>query len=103
MPRSLVIFISLLTWGNYSYAQNALDLKKGEELYQTCIQCHGKNGEGNLEQKAPKIAGQFDWYIEAQIKNFQNKTRKNPRMDPFIANLSAQNVADLALYVSKLK
>lgn len=103
MPRYLIILLSGLVWGECSFAQGTPDLKKGEELYQACIQCHGKSGEGNLEQLAPKIAGQFDWYIEAQIKNFQNKTRKNPKMDPFISKLSGQNVADLALYISKLK
>ncbi len=82
----------------------AQDASRGQTLYKTCVQCHGEDGMGDPEQKAPRIAGQFDWYIESSIKMFkEGKERKNPTMLPFIKNLSDQDIADLAAYVSTMQ
>ena len=83
-----------------AYSQN---LKKGAQLYGTCIQCHGEKGMGNVEQKAPRIAGQHDWYVYTQLVNFKAKKRQNEKMYPFIVNLSDQDYKDLAAFVSQLK
>ena len=83
-----------------SFSQSA---EKGAQLYGTCIQCHGDKGLGNEEQKAPRIAGQHDWYIYTQLVNFKSKTRKNEKMYPYIKNLSDQDFKDLAAFVSQLK
>lgn len=81
---------------------NTPELERGFKLYSKCISCHGKGGEGRVSQKAPFIGGQFDWYIEKQITDMQTGVRSNPVMDPYIKGLSAQDVKDLAAYVSKL-
>lgn len=79
------------------------DPKKGKELYKNCIQCHGESGMGSVAEEAPKIAGQFDWYIESSIKAFiVGKDRKNPKMLPYIKNLSDSDIKDLAAYISKM-
>jgi cytochrome c553 len=78
------------------------DAKKGETLYKACIQCHGEQGLGDKSQEAPRIAGQLDRYIVTSIKMFKSGERKNPKMLPFIKNLSDQDIADLAAYVSSL-
>ena len=86
--------------------QNVLaqDASRGQTLYKTCVQCHGEDGMGDPAQQAPKIAGQFDWYIITSIEMFrEGKDRKNPKMLPFIKNLSDQDIADLAAYVSQMK
>ena len=85
-----------------SFSLFAQDAKKGENLYQKCIQCHGKNGEGNLKEEAPRISGQFDWYIVSQVKNFLSGSRKNPKMMPYIKGLSDKDLNDLGAYISKL-
>jgi cytochrome c553 len=80
------------------------DANRGKELYASCVQCHGENGLGNVEKNAPKIAGQFDWYIISSIEAFQaGKDRKNPDMLPYIKNLSSQDIKDLAAFVSTMK
>jgi|TARA_Y100000780_G_scaffold232591_1_gene267985 cytochrome c553 len=82
----------------------AQDAKRGATLYKTCVQCHGEDGMGDPSQQAPKIAGQYDWYIISTIKLFKEGTdRKNPKMLPFIKDLSDQDIADLAAYVSQMK
>ena len=78
------------------------DATRGADLYKTCVQCHGADGQGVVEQEGPRIAGQYDWYVAGQIKAFQSKDRSNPKMYPFIKNLSEKDVADIAAYVSTM-
>lgn len=85
-------------------AEIALDtpeLQNGAKIYKQCIVCHGKNGEGKLSQKAPALAGQFDWYLELQLKNMKSKARINAVMDPYLKKLSDQDMKDVAIYLSK--
>ncbi|MDH5581868.1 MAG: c-type cytochrome [Bdellovibrionales bacterium] len=93
LPLTALIF-SLNSFGK--------DIAKGKSLYAACIQCHGENGEGNVEQQGPRLSGQYDWYIVSQLEAFQNGTRKNEKMMPYIKNLSKKDFDDLAAYVSSL-
>ncbi len=43
----------------------------GQASYATCLACHGPEGKGNEQLKAPPIAGQADWYLLAQLKKFK--------------------------------
>jgi cytochrome c oxidase subunit 2 len=43
----------------------------GASQYAVCAACHGQQGEGSPLLNAPKIAGQNDWYIEKQLKNYK--------------------------------
>lgn len=79
------------------------DVQSGSKLYSSCIQCHGEKGRGNPEEGAPKIAGQYDWYIISSIKQFKaGVERKNPKMLPYIKNLTDRELEDLAAYISQL-
>lgn len=86
-----------------SVSSFAQDAGRGKSLYAKCISCHGKQGEGKKSMKAPKIAGQFDWYIYTSLVDFKKGARKNPTMLPFIKNLSDKDYQDLAAYISTLK
>jgi cytochrome c553 len=77
-------------------------LKSGAALYKKCVMCHGKTGNGKKSQQAPKIGGQYDWYLKLQIETMKAKKRVNPKMDPYIRKLSSQDISDLAVYISKL-
>lgn len=46
------------------------DVATGEQLYRSCATCHGQNGEGLPMFNAPQLAGQNDWYLVTQLKNF---------------------------------
>ena len=46
------------------------DIAAGESLYQTCATCHGPSAEGNEALGAPALAGQNDWYMVTQLRNF---------------------------------
>ena len=93
------LFIGILV----SFSSHSADVKNGEKLYATCIQCHGDKGLGVLEQKAPRIAGQHAWYIETQLNAFKARKRKNPKMYPFIKNLTDKDYKDLAAFVAQLR
>ena len=100
--KSLQIFFTVLSC-SFSTQIFAQDAAKGAELYKQCIACHGDKGQGNPDQKAPRIAGQHDWYIAKQIQDIKaGVTRKNPVMIPFVSKLTEQDMKDLAAYISKL-
>jgi cytochrome c oxidase subunit 2 len=47
------------------------DVARGRELYTTCGLCHGKDGRGNWNSNAPRLAGMSDWYLERQLNLFR--------------------------------
>ena len=46
-----------------------------EPLYAPCASCHGSGGEGNQKLGAPRLAGQNDWYVERQLRNWRDGIR----------------------------
>ena len=50
----------------------------------------------------PNIAGQKDAYIIKQLKDFKSGARSDMMMSPMAANLSEQDMADLAAYYTSL-
>ena len=46
-----------------------------EELYQSCIVCHGDAGQGGVTSGAPALAGQDEAYLIRQLRNFRDGVR----------------------------
>lgn len=101
MNRVLAI-ATLMTTVSLASVGFAQDADRGKTLYATCIQCHGDSGQGNASQKAPRISGQYDWYVIQQITDFKSGVRKNPEMLPFIKDINEQDIKDLAAYILTL-
>jgi len=102
--------LSLTAAAHTAYGEG--DPQRGEKLYQTCVACHGKNGQGNPALQAPQLAGQYPWYTATQLKNFQNGVRgadakndpKGAMMRPMAENLeSEQDIEDVAAYIATLE
>ena len=74
----------------------------GQQKAAVCAACHGADGN-SINPVWPKLAGQHPAYIEAQLKAFKAGTRKNPNMMPMAANLSEQDMQDLANYFASQK
>jgi len=56
------------------------DPKAGQALFATCAACHGDDGAGNQDLKAPRIAGVDDWYLATELRNFKSGVRgTNPK------------------------
>ena len=100
MKKLCLLFLIVST----TYAQMPMgNSSNGQTLYKKCIACHGKKGEGKKSQKAPRLAGQYSWYTYTQLINFKAEERINPKMLPFIKNMSKKDFADLASYIEGLK
>ena len=66
-----------------------------------CSACHGANGN-SVNAEWPSLAGLGADYIAEQLKNFKDGKRSNPVMMPIVANLSADDFADLGAYFDSL-
>lgn len=77
-------------------------LIRGSKLYGKCIVCHGKKGEGKKSQSAPRIGGQLSSYVEEQVLAMKSKMRINKKMFPYVKKLTAEEVKDLSVYISKM-
>lgn len=75
------------------------DAEKGKALSGTCAACHGTDGN-SVNPIWPSLAGQHEAYIVRQLELFKSGARENALMAPMAANLSAQDMADLAAYFS---
>lgn len=79
------------------------DAAKGQVLAsQTCAACHGADGNSQIAVN-PKLAGQIPEYLHKQLSNFKavagkKAERDNPVMAGMVANLSAEDVRNLAAY-----
>jgi cytochrome c oxidase subunit 2 len=51
------------------------DPQAGQALFATCSACHGDDGAGNPDLKAPRIAGTDDWYLATELRKFRSGVR----------------------------
>ncbi len=83
----------------YSYALPTLaaDAAAGAEKAAMCVGCHGPNGKSSNAQW-PNLAAQQAAYAAAQLKAFKSGARANPMMQSMAANLSDQDIENVAAY-----
>src|SRR5262245_24493604 len=73
----------------------------GRKKSEPCAACHGAEGNSS-NPTVPSLAGQPAFYIHWQLNLYRDKRREDPQMSPFAANLSTEDMADLAAYYSAL-
>jgi cytochrome c553 len=78
------------------------DAAAGEKKSETCVACHGSAGNSTNPQY-PILAGQTFRYVYLQLRDFKEGRRKDPVMSPMAANLSREDMTDIAEYFSKQK
>lgn len=97
------------TWGEMQGMAKG-DATTGKAQYAVCAGCHGANGEGNLAMNAPALAGLETWYVQRQIRHYQDGIRgANPedtygqQMAPMAKTLGdAAAVRNVAAYIATL-
>jgi cytochrome c553 len=94
----IISFLSLLSPNSHAESNVAA----GKEKSQVCAACHGVDGNSS-NPIWPKLAGQHAEYIVKQLTDFKSGSRENVQMSPMAANLSEQDVLDLAAYYSSQK
>lgn len=83
---------------------------RGAELFETCVPCHGEEGQGTADIAAPTIAGLPQWYLQAQLEGFQAGWRGKHaddlpalRMRPMAVSLNREgDIESVAEYVAQL-
>jgi cytochrome c553 len=76
----------------------AADLEAGKAKAATvCAACHGATGV-SVSDTIPNLAAQRAGYLEAQLKVLKDGTRKNPVMNAIAAQLSPDDIANVAAY-----
>jgi len=73
-----------------------------EKATTVCAACHGADGN-STNPLWPRLAGQTARYLYLQLKDFKDGRRKDPLMSPMAANLSRQDMLDLADYFAAQK
>lgn len=87
------------------------DATRGATLYASCAACHGAVGEGNESIGAPALAGQNDWYLATQIRNYRDGRRgtheddvRGETMRPLVAALADDAaITDVVAYINSLR
>ena len=81
------------------------DAARGRQLTYTCQGCHGVTGYKNAypNYHVPKIGGQAAPYLVNALTEYQQGNRKHPTMQAQAESFSAQDIADIAAYLSSLK
>ena len=73
----------------------------GKQKSAPCQACHGADGNGTGPQ-FPRLAGQYPDYLVQALAEYKDGERKNPIMAPFAAQLSHEDMDDIAAYFSSL-
>ena len=78
----------------------AADIEAGRaKAAAVCAACHGALGV-SVSDAIPNLAGQKARYIELQLTALKDGTRKNPIMNAIAAQLSAEDIANVAAHFS---
>jgi len=100
MVNKLIVTVFLTAFASISaYAQG--DTAAGKAKSAICAACHGGAGVSFIPVN-PNLAGQVPGYIAKELGVFKSGERKNAIMAGQVANLSAQDMADLDAYYSSL-
>lgn len=106
----------IINWvGSWEYVPAKATIEgnvtQGRTAYQSCAACHGADGEGNEALGAPALAGQNDWYMVTQLKNFRAGYRGAHPQDSFGSQMRTmsqtlrddQAITDVVSYINTLQ
>src|SRR5476651_1782999 len=99
MKTSLALSLAVLA----APFSQAADVEAGRaKVAVVCAACHGPAGV-SVSESIPNLAAQRAGYIEAQLKALKDGTRKAPIMNAIAAQLSAEEMANVAAYFASLQ
>jgi cytochrome c553 len=100
--KSLFLLLLLLGLCQAGQAQN---LDHGKEINGTCAGCHGEFGQGGKRGEYPRIAGQRQAHLIAQLRAFRARTRLNLPMFPYTQEreLSEADIEDVSAYLAAVE
>lgn len=103
MKSTIAWFLLVVGCAGAARAESLIDgdIDAGKSRSAPCSACHGADGNG-LSPLWPNLAGQAAPYIVQQLEAFQSGSRQDPLMTPQAMSLSAQDMANLAVYYESL-
>jgi cytochrome c oxidase subunit II len=98
------------TWGEIQGRPKG-DAVAGQARYAICAACHGAEAQGNVAMNAPSLAGLPDWYLQRQLRHYQQGIRGahqedtyGQQMAPMAATLTDEAaLRDVSAYISALQ
>jgi cytochrome c553 len=97
-----ILNLTLLALAIPAMSASAVDAEAGKRKAETCVACHGPAGN-SPNGMFPTLAGQTSRYLYLQLRDFKEERRRDPVMSPMAANLSKEDMQDLAEYFSTQK
>ena len=73
---------------------------RGAELAADCGDCHGEDGKG--DEDFPRIAGMDEAAHMKALSDYKSGALESEDMADYVADLSEQDMADLAAYYATL-
>ncbi len=98
--KAILLVALLALAGSSAYAGS--DAGDGAQKSKACAACHGANFDSPISPDIPRLAGQHEDYLARALNDYKSGARKNPIMDGQAGALSAQDIKDIAAYVSGL-
>jgi cytochrome c553 len=71
---------------------------KGKATGQSCIDCHGPDGNAPIDSTYPKLGGQYADYLARALQEYRSGDRQHALMTPQATALTDQEIADLAAF-----
>ncbi|HEU4774010.1 MAG TPA: c-type cytochrome [Lysobacter sp.] len=71
---------------------------KGAATGQSCIDCHGAEGNAPIDPSYPILAGQYADYLAYALESYRDGSRDHVMMSMQAKDLTDQQIADLAAY-----
>lgn len=76
---------------------------KGAATGQSCIDCHGADGNTPIDSTYPVIGGQYADYLAHALESYRNGSRDHVMMSMQAKDLTDQQIANLAAYFGSRK
>lgn len=102
MSKRIASLAGIILAANIAPVFAAGDAGVGRAKAAMCAACHGDDGN-SVNPEWPKLAGQGEAYLVKQLSNFKTGARKNATMNGMAANLSDQDMADIAAFFASQK
>lgn len=92
------LFIAIVLASNFTMQAFAGgDPVAGKEKSAVCAGCHGVDGNSSVGAN-PRLAGQYESYLYHSLKEYKEGRRQSLLMAGMVANLSDQDMKDLAAW-----
>ena len=84
--------------GGHVEAGEQLAAAKNAKTGQSCVDCHGAEGNAPIDASYPKLGGQYADYLAQALQGYRGGQREHALMSSQAAELTDQQIADLASY-----